>query len=95
MSTVELSRETSPLEDAVPTAEEATEATEANAGVGEDGQEDQGADSNQPGIYTEHVFTDPLGVGPTDSPSDTQRWVIMVCSTTNNIRTTLSTLKSK
>uniref|UniRef100_A0A671UZ16 Sperm associated antigen 9a n=1 Tax=Sparus aurata TaxID=8175 RepID=A0A671UZ16_SPAAU len=70
---VELSRETSPLEDAVPTAEEATEATEANAGVGEDGQEDQGVDSNQPGIYTEHVFTDPLGVGPTDSPSDTQR----------------------
>ncbi|XP_073349900.1 sperm associated antigen 9a isoform X4 [Pagrus major] len=71
---VEMSRETSPLEDGVPTAEEATEATEANAGVGEDGQEDQGADSNQPGIYTEHVFTDPLGVGPTDSPlSDTQR----------------------
>uniref|UniRef100_A0A8C4ITD6 C-Jun-amino-terminal kinase-interacting protein 4 n=1 Tax=Dicentrarchus labrax TaxID=13489 RepID=A0A8C4ITD6_DICLA len=58
-------------EDGVPTAEEATEATEANAGVGEEGEEDQGADQNQPGIYTEHVFTDPLGVGPTDSsPSD-------------------------
>ncbi|GAA6229604.1 sperm associated antigen 9a isoform X1 [Lates japonicus] len=71
---VELSRETSPAEDGVPPAEEATEATEANAGVGEDGEEDQGADQNQPGIYTEHVFTDPLGVGPTDSsPSDTQR----------------------
>ncbi|XP_035510601.1 sperm associated antigen 9a isoform X3 [Morone saxatilis] len=71
---VELSRETSPAEDGVPTAEEATEATEANAGVGEEGEEDQGADQNQPGIYTEHVFTDPLGVGPTDSsPSDTQR----------------------
>uniref|UniRef100_A0AAQ6A6K0 C-Jun-amino-terminal kinase-interacting protein 4 n=1 Tax=Amphiprion ocellaris TaxID=80972 RepID=A0AAQ6A6K0_AMPOC len=54
-------------EDVVPTAEEATEATEANAGVGEEGEEDQGADQNQPGIYTEHVFTDPLGVGPTDS----------------------------
>uniref|UniRef100_A0A3B5MM27 Sperm associated antigen 9a n=1 Tax=Xiphophorus couchianus TaxID=32473 RepID=A0A3B5MM27_9TELE len=54
-------------EDGVPTAEEATEATEANAGVGEEGEEDQGADPNQPGIYTEHVFTDPLGVGPTDS----------------------------
>uniref|UniRef100_A0A7N6A088 C-Jun-amino-terminal kinase-interacting protein 4 n=1 Tax=Anabas testudineus TaxID=64144 RepID=A0A7N6A088_ANATE len=63
-----LSRETSPAEDGVPTAEEATEATEANAGVGEEGEEDQGADQNQPGIYTEHVFTDPLGVGPTDSP---------------------------
>ncbi|XP_008299006.1 sperm associated antigen 9a [Stegastes partitus] len=71
---VELSRETSPTEDGVPTAEEATEATEANAGVGEEGEEDQGADQNQPGIYTEHVFTDPLGVGPTDSsPAETQR----------------------
>uniref|UniRef100_A0A3Q2ZDE0 C-Jun-amino-terminal kinase-interacting protein 4 n=1 Tax=Kryptolebias marmoratus TaxID=37003 RepID=A0A3Q2ZDE0_KRYMA len=56
---VELSREASPAEDGVPTAEEATEATEANAGVGEDGEEDQGAYPNQPGIYTEHVFTDP------------------------------------
>uniref|UniRef100_A0A3Q0QRT8 C-Jun-amino-terminal kinase-interacting protein 4 n=1 Tax=Amphilophus citrinellus TaxID=61819 RepID=A0A3Q0QRT8_AMPCI len=64
---MELSRETSPAEDGVPTAEEATEATEANAGVGEEGEEDQGADQNQPGIYTEHVFTDPLGVEPTDS----------------------------
>ncbi|KAM4530161.1 sperm associated antigen 9a isoform 4-T4 [Odontesthes bonariensis] len=71
---VELSRETSPAEDGVPTAEEAMEATEANAGVGEEGEEDQGADPNQPGIYTEHVFTDPLGVGPTDlSPAETQR----------------------
>ncbi|KAG8007050.1 C-Jun-amino-terminal kinase-interacting protein 4 [Nibea albiflora] len=71
---VELSREASPAEDGVPTAEEATEATEANAGVGEEGEEDEGADQNQPGIYTEHVFTDPLGVGPTDSsPTDSQR----------------------
>ncbi|XP_067332913.1 sperm associated antigen 9a isoform X5 [Channa argus] len=71
---VDMSRETSPEEDGVPTAEEATEATEANAGVGEEGVEDQGVDQNQPGIYTEHVFTDPLGVGPTDSlPADTQR----------------------
>uniref|UniRef100_A0A3Q2PJY8 C-Jun-amino-terminal kinase-interacting protein 4 n=1 Tax=Fundulus heteroclitus TaxID=8078 RepID=A0A3Q2PJY8_FUNHE len=71
---VQLSRETSPTEDGVPTAEEATEATEANAGVGEEGEEDQGSDPNQPGIYTEHVFTDPLGVGPTDScPAEAQR----------------------
>uniref|UniRef100_A0A3Q2QNT2 Sperm associated antigen 9a n=1 Tax=Fundulus heteroclitus TaxID=8078 RepID=A0A3Q2QNT2_FUNHE len=63
-----------PTEDGVPTAEEATEATEANAGVGEEGEEDQGSDPNQPGIYTEHVFTDPLGVGPTDScPAEAQR----------------------
>nr|XP_019958422.1 PREDICTED: C-Jun-amino-terminal kinase-interacting protein 4-like isoform X8 [Paralichthys olivaceus] len=73
-SSVELSRESSPAEDGIPPAEEATEATEANAGVGEEGEEDQGAEQNQPGIYTEHVFTDPLGVGPTDSsPTDTQR----------------------
>ncbi|XP_033945391.1 sperm associated antigen 9a isoform X3 [Pseudochaenichthys georgianus] len=73
-SSVELSREASPAEDGVPAAEEATEATEANTGVGEEGEEEQEADQNQPGIYTEHVFTDPLGVGPTDSPSaDSQR----------------------
>ncbi|XP_038132554.1 sperm associated antigen 9a isoform X2 [Cyprinodon tularosa] len=69
----ELSRETSPTEDGVPTAEEATEATEANAG-GEEGEEDQGMGPNQPGIYTEHVFTDPLGVEKTGScPADAQR----------------------
>ena len=62
---MDLSRETSPLEDGVPTAEEATEATEANAGVGEEGEEGQG----QPGIYTEHVFTDPLGAQPSDPAS--------------------------
>ncbi|XP_028311433.1 LOW QUALITY PROTEIN: sperm associated antigen 9a [Gouania willdenowi] len=64
---VELSREISPAEDGVPTAEEATEATEAGTGVGEDGEEDQGEDPIQPGIYTEHVFTDPLGMEPSDS----------------------------
>uniref|UniRef100_A0A8C5G6B1 C-Jun-amino-terminal kinase-interacting protein 4 n=1 Tax=Gouania willdenowi TaxID=441366 RepID=A0A8C5G6B1_GOUWI len=53
--------------DGVPTAEEATEATEAGTGVGEDGEEDQGEDPIQPGIYTEHVFTDPLGMEPSDS----------------------------
>uniref|UniRef100_A0A3Q2Z1S0 C-Jun-amino-terminal kinase-interacting protein 4 n=1 Tax=Hippocampus comes TaxID=109280 RepID=A0A3Q2Z1S0_HIPCM len=55
----ELSRQTSPAD--VPTAEEATEATEANAGGSEEGEGDQGPEQNQPGIYTEHVFTDPLG----------------------------------
>ncbi|XP_054614492.1 sperm associated antigen 9a isoform X3 [Dunckerocampus dactyliophorus] len=64
-SLAELSRQTSPAE--VPTAEEATEATEANAGVSEEGDEDQEVDQTQPGIYTEHVFTDPLGVGPTEA----------------------------
>uniref|UniRef100_A0A6Q2YM78 C-Jun-amino-terminal kinase-interacting protein 4 n=1 Tax=Esox lucius TaxID=8010 RepID=A0A6Q2YM78_ESOLU len=61
--TLDLSREPSPAEDGVPTAEEATEATESNAG-GEEGEEGQGLDVSQPGIYTEHVFTDPLGAGP-------------------------------
>lgn len=71
---VELSREASPeTEDGVLPAEEATEATEANAGDGEDGEEEHGTDENQPGIYTEHVFTDPLGMEPTDSsPAETQ-----------------------
>uniref|UniRef100_A0A8C7MRC1 C-Jun-amino-terminal kinase-interacting protein 4 n=1 Tax=Oncorhynchus kisutch TaxID=8019 RepID=A0A8C7MRC1_ONCKI len=46
----------SPAEDGVPTAEEATEATE-------EGEESQGLVVSQPGIYTEHVFTDPLGAG--------------------------------
>nr|XP_014347057.1 PREDICTED: C-Jun-amino-terminal kinase-interacting protein 4 isoform X2 [Latimeria chalumnae] len=41
----------------IPTAEEATEATEANAGSGE-----ELIDVSQTGIYTEHVFIDPLGV---------------------------------
>ncbi|XP_035262847.1 C-Jun-amino-terminal kinase-interacting protein 4 isoform X7 [Anguilla anguilla] len=56
----------SPSEDGVPTAEEATEATEAGASPGDEGE---GLDVNQPGIYTEHVFTDPLGVQNTpDTP---------------------------
>ncbi|XP_075207582.1 C-Jun-amino-terminal kinase-interacting protein 4 isoform X1 [Anomaloglossus baeobatrachus] len=52
---------TSPeLDDNVPTAEEATEATEAG-----DSPTDEVADITQAGIYTEHVFTDPLGVQST------------------------------
>ncbi|MGH0127677.1 UNVERIFIED_CONTAM: hypothetical protein FKN15_009561 [Acipenser sinensis] len=51
-------------DDGVPTAEEATEATEANAESGDDA-----ADTSQPGIYTEHVFTDPLGVQNTSESS--------------------------
>ncbi|GAB5580893.1 C-Jun-amino-terminal kinase-interacting protein 4 isoform X6 [Prionailurus iriomotensis] len=49
--------ENSEVDENVPTAEEATEATEGNAGTAEDT-----ADASQPGVYTEHVFTDPLGV---------------------------------
>lgn len=75
---VELSRETSPAEDGVPAAEEAMEATEANAGEGDEGEEVQGADPSQPGIYTEHVFTDPLGMEPTDTSVDTHRWKIII-----------------
>ncbi|KAL0993165.1 hypothetical protein UPYG_G00104090 [Umbra pygmaea] len=71
---VDLSSEPSPAEDGVPTAEEATEATEGDAGVGEEGEESQGPDVSQPGIYTEHVFTDPLGAGHHQASSaDTQR----------------------
>uniref|UniRef100_A0A8C7QLQ7 C-Jun-amino-terminal kinase-interacting protein 4 n=1 Tax=Oncorhynchus mykiss TaxID=8022 RepID=A0A8C7QLQ7_ONCMY len=53
---VQFMRNLYPAEDGVPTAEEATEATE-------EGEENQGLVVSQPGIYTEHVFTDPLGAG--------------------------------
>uniref|UniRef100_A0A8D0H1Z7 Sperm associated antigen 9 n=1 Tax=Sphenodon punctatus TaxID=8508 RepID=A0A8D0H1Z7_SPHPU len=53
----EAAAESSMADENVPTAEEATEATEANAGSGE-----EAADISQTGVYTEHVFTDPLGV---------------------------------
>ncbi|KAB1265131.1 C-Jun-amino-terminal kinase-interacting protein 4, partial [Camelus dromedarius] len=49
--------ENSEADENVPTAEEATEATEGNSGSAEDT-----VDSAQAGVYTEHVFTDPLGV---------------------------------
>uniref|UniRef100_A0A674BR79 C-Jun-amino-terminal kinase-interacting protein 4 n=1 Tax=Salmo trutta TaxID=8032 RepID=A0A674BR79_SALTR len=47
-------------------AEEATEATEASAGPA-----DPEHDLSQRGVYTEHVFTDPLGVQST-SPGETE-----------------------
>ncbi|OBS82914.1 hypothetical protein A6R68_23088 [Neotoma lepida] len=53
----EMEAENSEVDENVPTAEEATEATEGNAGSTEDA-----VDISQPGVYTEHVFTDPLGV---------------------------------
>uniref|UniRef100_W5K0L7 C-Jun-amino-terminal kinase-interacting protein 4 n=1 Tax=Astyanax mexicanus TaxID=7994 RepID=W5K0L7_ASTMX len=62
--TNELPAELSPVRDGVPTAEEATEATE-------EGEEGVGTDASQPGMYTEHVFTDPLGAGPTETTAST------------------------
>ncbi|XP_054316039.1 C-Jun-amino-terminal kinase-interacting protein 4 isoform X3 [Pongo pygmaeus] len=53
----EVEAENSEVDENVPTAEEATEATEGNAGSAEDT-----VDISQTGVYTEHVFTDPLGV---------------------------------
>ncbi|XP_050979738.1 C-Jun-amino-terminal kinase-interacting protein 4 isoform X2 [Labeo rohita] len=54
-------------QDGVTAAEEALEATESNSNTP--------GDESQPGIYTEHVFTDPLGVqNSRDTPSNyTQR----------------------
>uniref|UniRef100_A0A674BRB5 C-Jun-amino-terminal kinase-interacting protein 4 n=1 Tax=Salmo trutta TaxID=8032 RepID=A0A674BRB5_SALTR len=49
-----------------PSTEEATEATEASAGPA-----DPEHDLSQRGVYTEHVFTDPLGVQST-SPGETE-----------------------
>ncbi|NXX32330.1 JIP4 protein, partial [Nicator chloris] len=56
--------ENNSVDENIPTAEEATEATEVNAGTGEDT-----ADIAQTGVYTEHVFTDPLGVQHTTEAS--------------------------
>ncbi|XP_040979503.1 C-Jun-amino-terminal kinase-interacting protein 4 isoform X10 [Aquila chrysaetos chrysaetos] len=56
--------ESNSVDENIPTAEEATEATEVNAGTGEDT-----ADIAQTGVYTEHVFTDPLGVQNTTEAS--------------------------
>ncbi|XP_045155871.1 C-Jun-amino-terminal kinase-interacting protein 4 isoform X1 [Echinops telfairi] len=53
----ETEAENSEVDENVPTAEEATEATEGNGGPAEDA-----VDISQTGVYTEHVFTDPLGV---------------------------------
>lgn len=54
---LEKEADSSEIDENVPTAEEATEATEGNAGSAEDS-----VDTSQSGVYTEHVFTDPLGV---------------------------------
>ncbi|XP_069728737.1 C-Jun-amino-terminal kinase-interacting protein 4 isoform X1 [Phaenicophaeus curvirostris] len=56
--------ESNSVDENIPTAEEATEATEATAGTGEDT-----ADIVHTGVYTEHVFTDPLGVQNTTEAS--------------------------
>nr|XP_009939184.1 PREDICTED: C-Jun-amino-terminal kinase-interacting protein 4 isoform X1 [Opisthocomus hoazin] len=59
-----IATESNSIDENIPTAEEATEATEVNAGTGEDT-----ADIAQTGVYTEHVFTDPLGVQNTTEAS--------------------------
>nr|XP_014128058.1 C-Jun-amino-terminal kinase-interacting protein 4 isoform X9 [Zonotrichia albicollis] len=60
----DIAAENNSVDENIPTAEEATEATEVNAGTGEDT-----ADIAQTGVYTEHVFTDPLGVQHTTEAS--------------------------
>ncbi|XP_035749169.1 C-Jun-amino-terminal kinase-interacting protein 4 isoform X3 [Egretta garzetta] len=63
-SVPDIATENNSVDENIPTAEEATEATEVNAGTGEDT-----ADIAQTGVYTEHVFTDPLGVQNTTEAS--------------------------
>ncbi|KAM9281210.1 C-Jun-amino-terminal kinase-interacting protein 4 isoform 3-T3 [Morus bassanus] len=63
-SVPDIATESNAVDENIPTAEEATEATEVNAGTGEDT-----ADIAQTGVYTEHVFTDPLGVQNTTEAS--------------------------
>ncbi|KAM4890412.1 C-Jun-amino-terminal kinase-interacting protein 4 isoform 2-T2 [Sylvia borin] len=60
----DITTENNSVDENIPTAEEATEATEVSAGTGEDT-----ADIAQTGVYTEHVFTDPLGVQHTTEAS--------------------------
>ncbi|XP_066187974.1 C-Jun-amino-terminal kinase-interacting protein 4 isoform X3 [Sylvia atricapilla] len=60
----DIASENNSVDENIPTAEEATEATEVSAGTGEDT-----ADIAQTGVYTEHVFTDPLGVQHTTEAS--------------------------
>ncbi|XP_039246110.1 C-Jun-amino-terminal kinase-interacting protein 4 isoform X5 [Pipra filicauda] len=60
----DIANENNLVDENIPTAEEATEATEVSAGTGEDT-----ADIAQTGVYTEHVFTDPLGVQHTTEAS--------------------------
>lgn len=63
------------VDENVQTAEEATEATEVNAGSGE-----EGVDVSQTGVYTEHVFTDPLGVQDTVEGSPAYLpWYVCFC----------------
>ncbi|KFO34971.1 C-Jun-amino-terminal kinase-interacting protein 4 [Fukomys damarensis] len=68
----EIEAENTEVDESVPTAEEATEATEGSAGSVEDA-----VDVSQPGVYTEHVFTDPLGV---QIPED----LSLVCQSSND-----------
>ncbi|XP_015671190.1 C-Jun-amino-terminal kinase-interacting protein 4 isoform X2 [Protobothrops mucrosquamatus] len=56
----DITAENDAVDEHIQTAEEATEATEVSAGLGE-----EVADIAQSGVYTEHVFTDPLGVQDT------------------------------
>ncbi|CAN8194162.1 unnamed protein product [Coccothraustes coccothraustes] len=59
----DIAAENNSVDENIPTAEEATEATEVNAGT------EDTADIAQTGVYTEHVFTDPLGVQHTTEAS--------------------------
>uniref|UniRef100_A0A8C9TDH8 C-Jun-amino-terminal kinase-interacting protein 4 n=1 Tax=Scleropages formosus TaxID=113540 RepID=A0A8C9TDH8_SCLFO len=73
-------------------AEEATEATEASAGTGEEGE---GLDMSQPGIYTEHVFTDPLGVQDPADPQSSYPQSVYVHSSVAQWRKCLHSIKLK
>lgn len=72
---IDTATESNSVDENIPTAEEATEATEVNAGTGEDS-----ADIAQTGVYTEHVFTDPLGVQNTTeaSPVYQPRYIVLI-----------------
>lgn len=61
LCSTDIANESNSVDDNIPTAEEATEATEVSAGT------EDITDIGQTGVYTEHVFTDPLGVQNTEA----------------------------
>ncbi|KAF2984741.1 hypothetical protein EK904_002307 [Melospiza melodia maxima] len=86
----DIAAENNSVDENIPTAEEATEATEVNAGTGEDT-----ADIAQTGVYTEHVFTDPLGVQHTTEASPVYQPNLYVHSSVAQWRKCVHAIKLK
>lgn len=75
----DIANENNSVDDNIPTAEEATEATEVSAGT------EDITDIGQTGVYTEHVFTDPLGVQNTEASPVYQPGYVIGVITLGNV----------